>query len=56
MFTLPDLGLAFDFAYDGVLDTVARRDRLDTAITEMAANSEFTRVMTRWGACAGYRR
>jgi transposase len=35
-FTLPGLQLAFDIAYDTMLATVARRDRLDTAITVMA--------------------
>ena len=34
----PGLGLAFDIAYDTMLATVARRDRLDAAITEMAAD------------------
>ena len=53
VFTLPGLGLAFDIAYDGVLDTVARRDRLDAAITEMAAASEFTPVVTRLGCLRG---
>ena len=38
MFTPPGLGLAFDIAYDTLLATVARRDRLDTAITAMAAD------------------
>ena len=37
LFATPGLGLAFDTAYDTVLATVARRDRLDAAITAMAA-------------------
>ena len=41
-FTAPGLRCAFDTAYDTVLATAARRDRLDTAITEMAADSAFT--------------
>jgi transposase len=36
-----------------VLATAARRDRLDTAITEMAAESEFTPVVTRLGCLRG---
>jgi hypothetical protein len=39
VFTLPGLALAYDIAYDTLLATVARRDRLDAAITEMAAES-----------------
>ena len=38
-FTLPGLALACDLAYDTVLTTVARRERLDGAITTMAADS-----------------
>ena len=40
---------AFDTAYDTVLATTARRDRHDTAIAEMAAESEFTPVVVRLG-------
>jgi transposase len=36
-----------------VLDTVARRDRLDAAIAAMAADSEFTPVVTRLGCLRG---
>ena len=53
VFTRPGLGLAFDIAYDTLLATVARRDRLDAAITEMAADSEFTPVVTRLGCLRG---
>ena len=49
----PGLGLAFDIAYDTVLATVARRDRLDAAIAAMAADSEFTPVVTRLGCLRG---
>ena len=52
-FTAPGLRCAFDTAYDTVLATVARRDRLDIAITEMAAASEFTPVVTRLGCLRG---
>jgi transposase len=53
VFTRPGLGLAFDIAYDTVLATVARRDRLDAAIAAMAADSEFTPVVTRLGCLRG---
>ena len=53
VFATPGLGLAFDTAYDTVLATVARRDRLDAAITAMAADSEFTPVVTRLGCLRG---
>jgi transposase len=46
-FTAPGLQLAYDTAVETVLLTVASRDRLDRAITEMAANSEFTPVVRR---------
>jgi transposase len=53
VFTAPGLGLAFDIAYDTLLATVARRDRLDAAITDMAADSVFTPVVTRLGCLRG---
>ena len=53
VFTTPGLGLAFDIAYDTLLATVSRRERLDAAITEMAAGSEFTPVVTRLGCLRG---
>jgi transposase len=34
--------LAFDSGYETVLATKARRDRLDAAVEELAADSEFT--------------
>jgi transposase len=52
-FTLPGLQLAYDIAYDTMLATVARRDRLDAAITAMAADSAFTPVVTRLGCLRG---
>jgi transposase len=45
--------LAFDTAYDTLLATVARRDRLDAAIAEMAADSAFTPVVCRLGCLRG---
>ena len=55
-FRLPGLQLAFDIAYDTMLVTLARRDRLDAAITMMAGDSMFTPVVTRLGCLRGYRR
>jgi len=46
-FALPGLQLAFDTAFETVLLTTARRDRLDAAITEMAFHSEYTPVVRR---------
>jgi transposase len=45
--------LAFDSDYDTVLVTKARRDRLDIAISEMAADSEFTPLVRRLGCLRG---
>ena len=45
--------LAFDSDYDTVLVTKARRDRLDAAIEEMAAESEFTPLVRRLGCLRG---
>jgi transposase len=45
--------LAFDSDYDTVLVTKARRDRLDAAIGEMAADSEFTLLVRRLGCLRG---
>ena len=50
VFTVAGLGLVFDIAYDTLL---ARRDRLDAAIIEMAADSEFSPVVTRLGCLRG---
>jgi transposase len=53
LFATPGLGLTFDTAYDTVLATLARRDRLDAAITAMAAQSVFTPVVCRLGCLRG---
>src|SRR4051794_25765533 len=53
VFDTPGLGTAFDVAYDTVLATTARRDRLDAAITAMAADSSYTPVVTRLGCLRG---
>ena len=43
----------FDAAYETVVMTSARRDRLDAVIAEMAADSEFTPVVRRLGCLRG---
>ena len=45
--------LAFESDYDAVLAVSARRDRLDTAINDMAADSEFTPVVRRLACLRG---
>jgi transposase len=45
--------LTFDADYEAVLDTKARRDRLDAAIEQMAADSEFTPVVRQLGCLRG---
>ena len=53
VFDAAGLGTAFDVAYDTVLATTARRDRLGAAITQMAAASPYTPVVTRLGCLRG---
>ena len=45
--------MAFDSGYETVLATRARRDRLDRAIEQMAADSEFTPIVRRLGCLRG---
>ena len=45
--------LAFDSGYETVLAAKARRDRLDAAIEELAADSEFTPLVRRLGCLRG---
>ena len=45
--------LTFDSDYDNVLTVKARRDRLDIALSEMAADSEFTDMVHRLGCLRG---
>jgi transposase len=52
-FDTPGLQLAYDAAFDAMLACVDRRERLDTAITAMAADSPFTPVVTRLGCLRG---
>ncbi|GAB3405626.1 IS110 family RNA-guided transposase [Flindersiella endophytica] len=55
-FDSPALQLAFESDYEAVLTVLtvqARRDRLDTAIAEMAADSQFTPLVRRLGCLRG---
>ena len=52
-FDLPGRQLAFDAAYETMLLTLDRRNRLDAAITEMAANSDYTDLVHRLGCLRG---
>jgi transposase len=47
------LRAAFDADHEAVLMAVTRRDRLDAAIEEMAADSQFTPVVRRLGCLRG---
>lgn len=44
---------AFDASYEAVIQTVARRNRLDQAIGLMAADSQFTPLVDRLGCLRG---
>jgi transposase len=52
-FGLSGLRLAYETAYETVVATTDRRDRLDAAIEAMAADSEFTAVVHRLGCLRG---
>lgn len=52
-FDVPGLQLAYDAAFDAMTACVDRRDRLDKAIGEMAADSAFTSVVTRLSCLRG---
>ena len=52
-FDQPSRQLAFDTAYETMLLTAQRRDRLDAAITAMANNSEYTDLVRRLGCLRG---
>jgi len=52
-FDKPGVRFAFDEAFDTVLTTVARRDRLDTAIVAMAAEPAWAPVVARLGCLRG---
>jgi len=49
----PATRLTFESDYDAVLVVKARRDRLDAAIAQMAADSEFTPLVHRLGCLRG---
>ena len=49
----PALQLTFESGYDAVLTVKTRRDRLDTAIEQMAADSQFTALVRRLGCLRG---
>jgi len=44
---------AFDASYEAAIQTVARRDRLDKTIEQMAADSPFTPMVNRLGCLRG---
>lgn len=52
-FELPGLQIAYDTAYETMLATLARRDRLDAAIKAMSVDSMFTPVVQRLGCLRG---
>jgi transposase len=52
-FELPDTRAAFDEAFDAVLSTTARRDRLDEAIITTAALPRWAPIVARLGAIRG---
>jgi transposase len=52
-FELSGTRSAFEDAYETVLLTTGRRDRLDKSITELAADSEFSAVASRLACLRG---
>jgi transposase len=52
-FGSPALRMAFESGYDAVLTVQARRTRLDTAIEQLAADSQFTPLVRRLGCLRG---
>lgn len=52
-FDSPALQLAYDTSFETMLATVDRRDRLDRAIGELAADSAFTPLVRRLGCLRG---
>lgn len=52
-FETPATQLTYESDYETVLNVKARRDRLDAAITAMAADCEFTPVVRRLGCLRG---
>ena len=52
-FDQPGLQIAYESAYDAMTAVIDRRDRLDSQIALMAADSEFTPVVNRLGCLRG---
>ena len=52
-FSSPALQLTYDTAFDAMSACLDRRERLETAIETMAADSEFTTVVRRLGCIRG---
>ena len=52
-FDQPGRQLAYDSAYEAMIMTVGRRDRLDSAIEAMAGDSSYTPVVRRLGCLRG---
>ena len=52
-FDLPGRQTAYEAAYEAVVLTTDRRDRLDAAIDAMAANSSYTPIVRRLGCLRG---
>ena len=52
-FDNPALQLSYEAAFDATLACLDRRNRLDDAITKLAADSEFTPVVHRLGCIRG---
>ena len=52
-FDTPALQLTYDTVYDTIVAAVDRRNRLDTAIAEMATDSPYTPVVRRLGCRRG---
>lgn len=52
-FALPATQVAFDAAYEAMILTIDRRNRLDDHIAKMAADSEFTPIVNRLGCLRG---
>ena len=52
-FDQPGLQIAFDEAFEAVLCTLARRDRLDAAITELAAAGPWAGIVSRLACVRG---
>ena len=53
VFASPAVRVAFDAAYEAMILTVDRRNRLDEHIAKIAADSEFTPVVRRLGCLRG---